>query len=93
MPKRPKLRELIARAKDGEEEALALLLERVLPIVKKHGQRMGYDGAYSDLILWMINTIRHYRPNTNLDEEEIECTLLNKRDKKKIINKFLQGGY
>lgn len=83
MPKRPKLRELIARAKDGEEEALASLLERVQPILKKHGQRMGYDGACSDLILWMINTVRHYRTDTNLENEEMECFLLNKCDDKK----------
>lgn len=79
MAKRPKLQELIARANEGDEEAFALLVEKIMPLVKKYGQRMGYEGACSDLVLWVIKAVRRYRPYTKPDKEEMK-SLLNEGD-------------
>lgn len=62
MQNKPKIRELINRVQQGDDDALALLMERIMPLVKKHSKRMGYDDSNSDLVLWVIQAVRRYRP-------------------------------
>ena len=63
MRERPKLQELIERAKDGDEESFAQVVERFNPIIQKYVRRLGYDEAYSDLALWIVNAVIHYHSN------------------------------
>jgi len=62
MPRKPKIRELIAKAKRGDEESFTSVVDRFKPAIKKHVRRLGYDDAYSDLILWLVNAVHRYQP-------------------------------
>jgi DNA-directed RNA polymerase specialized sigma subunit len=61
---KPKLRELITKAKNGDAEATAQLVCHLAPLVKKHSRRLGYDEAHSDLTTWIVEAIHRYQPNT-----------------------------
>lgn len=61
MERRPGFRELALRAKSGDMEAFIQLVRCVYPVVKKYGFQLGYVGACSDLILWMLSSINHYQ--------------------------------
>ena len=54
MENKPSLRKLITKAKDGDAEATAQLVSRLIPLVKKYTHRLGYDDAYSELVTWIV---------------------------------------
>ncbi len=54
-------RELALRAKNGDMEAFNQLVRCVYPLIKKYGFQLGYVGACSDLILWMLSNIKCYK--------------------------------
>jgi len=83
MNRKTKLSELIARAKNGDQEALAQIIKRFQPIIKKYGHRFGNDDAYSDLIIWLINTVKRYRPKTNWGKDELHRFLSHEKNKHK----------
>lgn len=71
MGKKPGFREMILRAKNGDMEASLQLVRCVYPVIKKYGFQLGYIGACSDLILWMLSNVKYYRyyscsPDLNL---------------------------
>lgn len=59
------LRKLIDNAQKGDDEALTQIIVRFTPAIKKHSHQLGYDEAYSDLVLWMITAVKHYRPRNS----------------------------
>ncbi|MQL52515.1 helix-turn-helix domain-containing protein [Desulfofundulus thermobenzoicus] len=71
MGKKPRLRELIALAKNGNEEAMTQVVQRFIPIVKKYGRRLGYEDACSDLVTWIVEAVYRYRPNTTWGRDEL----------------------
>jgi hypothetical protein len=62
MQEKPKLRELIAMVRDGDQESLDLLLQRLHPVVQRYARRLGDSDAYPDLVLWLAGAIVHYQP-------------------------------
>jgi len=81
LDKKTKLSELIARVKSGDQEAIAQIVERFQPLLKKYGYRFGSDDAYSDLVIWMINAIKCYQPGTNWGKDELHRFLLYEKSK------------
>lgn len=65
-----KLSELVQLAQGGDKNALQTLIQRLMPLVKKHGHRNPDDEA--DLVLWLIGAVLRYKPNTAWDEQELE---------------------
>lgn len=62
MQKKLGLRGMVLRAKGGDMEALIQLLYFLYPLVKKYGRQLGYIGACSDLVLWLLHAVGHYQP-------------------------------
>ncbi|CCQ92481.1 hypothetical protein CULT_100018 [[Clostridium] ultunense Esp] len=81
MERSPKLRELMVRAKSGDLEALEQIISKLNPMIKKISRDLGYDEAYSDLVLWVVNAVHRYAPATARDDES----------KKDHINKSNDG--
>jgi len=71
LQEKPKLRELIALAKSGNEKAMAQVVRRLIPLVKKYSRQLGYDEACSDLVTWIIEAVHRYRPNTTWGRDEL----------------------
>jgi hypothetical protein len=72
MQKKPKLRELISRAKAGDRQALAEIVQRLTPLVKKYSRRLGYTDACSDLVSWILAAVKRYKPKTAWGKNELE---------------------
>jgi len=83
MKKKPKLRELIARAKGGDQEALAQVVDRFQPILKKYSRCFDNDDVYSDFVIWIIGAVKRYRPGTNWGKEELHRFLSHEKSKHK----------
>lgn len=71
MQRRPRLRELISQAKGGDGEAMAQVVHRLVPLVKKYSRGMGYDEACSDLVKWIVEAVPRYQPNTTWGKDEL----------------------
>lgn len=71
MRKKPGLRELIIRAKIGEKEAMAQIVRRFTPLVRKYSRRLSYEEACPDLEVWIIEAVHRYRPNTTWGRDEL----------------------
>jgi DNA-directed RNA polymerase specialized sigma subunit len=67
MPEKPRLKELIAMVASGNQDALSQLVHRFIPIIKKYSHQLGYDEAYADLVIWVIEAVYRYHPNTTRD--------------------------
>ncbi|MCL6453910.1 MAG: helix-turn-helix domain-containing protein [Alicyclobacillus sp.] len=65
----PKLRDLIARAQSGDEDALLQVINRFRPLIKKYGHGIPDDEAA--LILRMAEAIKRYRPHTTWGVDEL----------------------
>jgi len=70
-----RLSELIARAKNGDQEALVQVIERFLPIIKKYSRDLDNDEAYSDLVTWIIAAVKRYKPKTSWGKDELNSYL------------------
>ncbi|BBB92662.1 MAG TPA: helix-turn-helix domain-containing protein [Methylomusa anaerophila] len=64
MKHKPKLKELIIQAQNGNTEATAQLVFRLSPLVRKYSRQLGYDEACSDLVTWIVEAIHRYQPST-----------------------------
>ncbi|MCQ1528835.1 hypothetical protein [Lutispora saccharofermentans] len=51
------LYKLIVEAQKGNKDSCITLIDQFNPIVKKYSKKLGYDGADTDLIIWLIKTI------------------------------------
>ncbi|MCL6476785.1 MAG: helix-turn-helix domain-containing protein [Peptococcaceae bacterium] len=71
MENKPRLRDLITLAKNGDKDAMARVVERFVPIVRKYGRKLGYEEACSDLVTWIIEAVHRYRPNTTWGRDEL----------------------
>lgn len=60
MNNQTKLREKIINAQNGDKNATYQILLQFNPLIKKYSRILGYDDAYSDLIIWMVQAIRSY---------------------------------
>ncbi len=79
MQKGPRLRELIIRAKSGNKEAMAQVVQRFTPIIKKYSRRLGYDEACSDLELWIIEAVHRYQPCSTWGKNELNRYFFRKK--------------
>lgn len=78
-----KLRELIERAKNGDQEALERIIYKFNPLIKKMCRDLGYDEAYSDLVLWVVNAVHRYIPATGTTKNDNLFCGLNKKQNTK----------
>jgi len=83
MQKKLKLRELIAKAQNGEEDAFIEIIHRFIPLIKKYSRRLGYPEACSDLITWIVSAVHRYTPNTKWGRDELERYFCAKKGGKK----------
>ena len=51
------LYKLVKCARAGEAEAMEALVERFMPLLRKHARELGYEDALEDLILFLIETV------------------------------------
>ncbi|WP_156807445.1 helix-turn-helix domain-containing protein [Effusibacillus pohliae] len=51
---------MVVRAKNGDKDALAAIIQRFMPAIRKYSRRLGYEEAYSDLVEWMIKTVNRF---------------------------------
>lgn len=65
----PRLRVLIEKAQNGDIEALMQLINRFMPLVKKHSHGIADDEA--TLILKMTEAVKRYQPNTTWGRDEL----------------------
>ncbi|MHB1125724.1 MAG: helix-turn-helix domain-containing protein [Bacillota bacterium] len=72
MHRKPKLRELIVKAKNGEEDALNQVVQRFIPLIKKYSSQLSYGEAYSDLVAWVISAVHRYRPSISWGSDELD---------------------
>ncbi|KLU63522.1 hypothetical protein CEB3_c00990 [Peptococcaceae bacterium CEB3] len=79
------LRELITKAKDGDAEATAQLISRLVPLVKRHTRRLGYDDAYSELLTWIVEAVQRYQPDTTWGMDELNRYCSRKEDDQERI--------
>lgn len=66
------VKELIIRTQNGDSDSAEQLINRLSPLIKKYSGKLGYEEAYSDLSIWILETVHRYKPNviwesTNLD--------------------------
>ncbi|WP_051534139.1 helix-turn-helix domain-containing protein [Desulfitibacter alkalitolerans] len=61
------LRVLIINAQNGDQDSVVHLVHWFIPLVKKYSRRMGYEEAYADLIVWMVNAVHKYRSVNDTD--------------------------
>ncbi len=64
------LKELIIKSQNGDLQATKQIIARIQPLIKKYAYQLGYEGATSDLTLWVLESIRHYKPNVIWDEKK-----------------------
>lgn len=53
------LEELVVSAKQGDIESMNKIIEIFTPLKKKYSRQLGYDDAYSDLVLWFIKAVHN----------------------------------
>lgn len=58
-----KLKDLIIKAQNGDEESIEEILNRLLLLIKKYSYKLGYEDASADLQLWILEAIHGYKPN------------------------------
>lgn len=62
MKTRHKIKVLISKAQNGDQDAVAELVHRFIPAVKKYSRWMGYEEAYADLVVWLVSNVHKYKP-------------------------------
>lgn len=80
MQRKQRLQELVAKAKNGDQEAVIELVNRFVPLIKKYGRRMGYDECSADLTAWIVHAVHHYEPNTMWGINELNKFFSRKND-------------
>ncbi|MDD4753837.1 MAG: helix-turn-helix domain-containing protein [Desulfitobacteriaceae bacterium] len=58
---KPGFQKLVFTAKTGDKDALLSIVYNLNPALKKYSRRMGYIGAYNDLVLWLLDAIDNYK--------------------------------
>lgn len=69
---------MIALAKSGNEEAMAQVVKRFIPIVKKYSRQLRYEEACSDLVTWIVEAVHRYQPKTTWGKDELNRYLSRK---------------
>lgn len=78
MQTRPRLGDLISRARDGDEEAMMAVIRWFIPAIKHHHgwlSRMGYYEAGSDLVAWVISAVHRYQPRATWETDKTDLTV------------------
>lgn len=56
-------KELIIKAQNDDSRSMQQIIERLSPLIIKYSLKLGYADAYSDLCLWVLEAIKHHKPN------------------------------
>lgn len=62
MTPKTSLKDLIHAAQQGDKEAATEIIRRFLPVLKKYSRQLGDEETFSDLVLWLLTAIQHYKP-------------------------------
>lgn len=63
MNEQHKLKDLIIRTQNGDANAAEQLINQLSPLINRHSYQLGYEGAASDLILWILEVVHNHKPN------------------------------
>ncbi|CCQ95451.1 hypothetical protein CULT_2630002 [[Clostridium] ultunense Esp] len=72
MKEKQKLSEWVRRIQQGDREAVEPLIERFKPKINHLSHLLGYDGAETDLILWLLTAIKRYDFSDKREEKDKE---------------------
>lgn len=70
-----KLWEMIDNAQAGDKESLMEIIKKFTPLIIKYKRRLNYDGAYTDLIICLIETVYKIPIKHNSSMLKEECIL------------------
>ncbi|SHH41981.1 sigma-70 family RNA polymerase sigma factor [Tepidibacter thalassicus] len=70
-----KLYEIIAEAQNGNKESMMLIINKFNLLIKKYSKKLNYDGAYSDLIINLIEIIKNIPIYENKNIKREECII------------------
>lgn len=82
------LYDMIIKSQNGDKKSLMEIIKKFNPIIKKYSRKLSYDGADSDLIISLIETI-FFLPilnNSNLKKDEYIVGYISTSVKNKYIN-------
>lgn len=79
--------DLVKEAQLGNEESMLAIIEKFDPLIKKYSRKLDYDGANSDLIIALIETIKSIPifKNNDLKREEYIVGYINTSIRRKYI--------
>lgn len=78
------LPDLISKTKDGNEEATLEIIQRFTPLIKKYSKKLRYDGAETDLLITLLESIKNLSKMSRLNEGIIVNYI-----KRSIVNKYI----
>jgi len=76
------LKELIIKSQNGDSQATKQIVAHIQPLINKYACQLGYEEAASDLTLWILESIRNYKPNVILNEQKFD------HDIESLLKKF-----
>ncbi|AJA48421.1 RNA polymerase sigma factor, sigma-70 family protein [Clostridium pasteurianum DSM 525 = ATCC 6013] len=82
-----KLRCLVGKAKNNNEECMLFIIRKFKPLLKKYSNKLNYDGSDSDLVIALIeiiNCIPIYK-NSKFNEDKYIVGYINNSIKHKYI--------
>lgn len=81
MQRKKKLSQMVTEVKNGNNESVAELVERLMPIIKRCCRKLGYDGAESDLVEHIVKAAQNYNTNSSWRIDEIVNYFSNRNKK------------
>lgn len=78
---------LVQMSQNGDTEACLEIIRRFKPLIKKYGYKLGYDDAYSDLILELIEVVYKLpiKRNNSVNSDKYIIGYINSSIKHKYI--------
>ena len=67
------LKDMVKRAKGGNEESMIELIEKFSPLIRKYSRKLNYDDAEADITIFLIETIKKIPIFNNINLNKDEC--------------------
>jgi RNA polymerase sigma factor (sigma-70 family) len=82
-----KLKDILEKAQNNNKECMLSIIEKFKPLVKKYSNKLNYDGADSDLVISLIETINciPIYKNAKFNEDKYIVGYINTSIKHKYI--------
>lgn len=69
------LYDLVQNSQQGDEESTLEIIKRFYPLIKKYSRKLDYDGADTDLVISLIETIYRMPVSGNSDMKNEGCII------------------